>query len=110
MPPGPNPHRLFPKVGVAVDPPDGSGTKSLRTSFSHIKLESKNPREANSPGVFSLPIRLDQLITEDEGQKAFPQNNIEKNRFILPRFSCPASYVFVAFDDRPVGSPIARRW
>ena len=29
-PPGPNPHRLSPAVGVALDLPDGSGTKSLR--------------------------------------------------------------------------------
>src|SRR6266404_1401538 len=35
-PPGPNPHRLSPAVGVALDPPDGSGAKSLCFSFSHI--------------------------------------------------------------------------
>ena len=29
-PPGLNPHRLSPAVGVALDPPDGSGTKSRR--------------------------------------------------------------------------------
>jgi hypothetical protein len=29
-PPGPNPHRLSPAVGVAPYPPDGSGTKSRR--------------------------------------------------------------------------------
>jgi hypothetical protein len=28
-PPWPNPHRLSKAIGVAVDPPDGSGTKSL---------------------------------------------------------------------------------
>jgi hypothetical protein len=34
-PPGPNPHRLSPVVGVTVDPPDGSGTKSLCSRLSH---------------------------------------------------------------------------
>ena len=50
-PPGPNPHRLSPAVGVALDPPDGSGTKSLRSSFSHIEMESKSPLGATSQGV-----------------------------------------------------------
>src|SRR5215472_394274 len=49
--PGPNPQRLFPAIGVAVDPPDGSGTKSLPSHLSRLEIESKNPRGANSPGV-----------------------------------------------------------
>jgi hypothetical protein len=36
---------------VRADPPDGSGTKSLRLQFSHLKTESKNPRGTNSLGV-----------------------------------------------------------
>jgi hypothetical protein len=42
-PPRPNPHRLSPVIDVTVDPPDGSGTKSLRSYFSHLEIESKNP-------------------------------------------------------------------
>ena len=45
---------------VAVGPPDGSGTKSLRSYFSHLEIESKT-RGANSPGV---NIYLPGLITE----------------------------------------------
>ena len=33
--PGPNPHRLSPAICVTVDPPDGSGTKSLHSRVSH---------------------------------------------------------------------------
>jgi hypothetical protein len=38
-------------MGVAVDLPDGSGTKSLHSPVSHREIESKNPRGATSPGV-----------------------------------------------------------
>jgi hypothetical protein len=58
-PPGPNPHRLSPAVGVALDPPDGSGTKSLCFSFSHIEMESKSPLGGNLPGGLNLPDRID---------------------------------------------------
>ena len=50
-PPGLNLHRLSPAVGVVLDPPDGSGTKSLRFSFSRIEMESKSPLGATSQGV-----------------------------------------------------------
>ena len=62
--PEPNPHRLSPAIGVTVDPPDGSGTKSLHSRVSHREIESKNPGGLISyqPGS----------ITEVEGQHAFP--------------------------------------
>jgi hypothetical protein len=59
---------------VAVGPPDGSGTKSLRSYFSHLEIESKT-RGANSPGV---NIYLPGLITEAEGQHAFPSVSAQK--------------------------------
>jgi hypothetical protein len=44
----PDGHR-HPAVGEAFDPPDGSGTKSLRSSFSHIEMESKSPPGRQPP-------------------------------------------------------------
>jgi hypothetical protein len=68
--PGPNPHRLSPAIGVTVDPPDGSGTKSLHSRVSHREIESKNPGGLISyqPGS----------ITEVERQHAFPSVTAQK--------------------------------
>ena len=52
-PPGPNPHRLSLAVGVALDPPDGSGTKSLRSSFHTLRSRANAPSEATSQGAIS---------------------------------------------------------
>src|ERR1700692_2843181 len=74
-PPGLNPQRLSPAVGVALDLPDGSGTKSLRSSFSHIEMESKSPLGATSQGD---NIYQPGLITKAEGQPPFPSVTLQK--------------------------------
>src|SRR2546423_8329826 len=68
-PPRPNRHRLSPGVEITVDPPDGSGTKSLRSAFSHIQMESKSPHGASSVGASN---QAAGSIRKSQGQNTFP--------------------------------------